>query len=313
VGGLAEIPGNISSQFISALLLIAPFAQKGVSIRVTTPMTSKSYVLMTLRCLRQFGINARTEFDKFVVRRQRYKPAKIKIEGDWSSASYFLALGAVSDGIEVQNLSTTSLQGDRVMLDYLRGMGATVRISGDSVTVSRGELKAIHADLSDSIDLLPTMAILAALADGTSEFTGIERARIKESDRVAAMKPGMKSVGITVIDDKDSLSIEGLGILKTAEEGDEEEEGEADKENEENKDDDKTQEEIKKIMLGEAQRPRPTVIDSHNDHRIAMAFGILGAAVGGITIEGAESIAKTFPNFWEALKNVGGQVEINAE
>lgn len=313
-GGLAEIPGNISSQFISALLLIAPFSQKGVSIRVTTPMTSKSYVLMTLKCLRQFGIQVRTEFDKFVVRRQRYKPAKMKIEGDWSSASYFLALGAVSDGIEVENLSTTSLQGDRVMLDYLRGMGATVRIAGDSITVSRGELKAIHADLSDSIDLLPTMAVLAALAEGTSEFTGIERARIKESNRVAAMKQGLKSVGITVIDDKDSLTIEGLGILKVAGEGEDEEEDEAEApKNEGNKESDETQEEIKKIMQGEAPGPKPAVIDSLNDHRIAMAFGILGAAVGGITIEGAESVAKTFPNFWEALKNVGGEVEINAE
>ena len=187
------MPGNISSQFISALLLIAPFARKEISIRLTTPMTSKPYVLMTLWCLKQFGINVQTSIDKFVVRRQRYQPTRLEMEGDWSSASYFLALGAVSEGIEVVNLSTASLQGDRVILDFLRNMGAVVKISGDSVIVSRGDLKAIHADLSDCIDLLPTVAVLAALAKGKSEFSGIERARIKESNRVAAVKKTCKN------------------------------------------------------------------------------------------------------------------------
>lgn len=308
-GGLAELPGNISSQFVSALLLAAPFSQKGVSIRLTTSLTSRYYVLMTLRCLRQFGVRVSTEFDKFNIQRQRYKPTSMKIEGDWSSASYFLGLGALSDGIEVQNLSTSSIQGDRVILDYLRGMGAKIKISGDTITVSRGELQAVRADLSDCIDLLPTMAVLAALADGTSEFSGIERARIKESDRVAALKQGLKSVGVNVIDDKDSLTIEGLGLLKPADKGEPDDEDEEDTGN----DKDETQEEIKKIMQEEPAGPKPAVIDSHNDHRIAMAFGALGAVVGGITIEGAESVAKTYPGFWEDLKNVGGQVETVAE
>ena len=101
-GGMTELPGNISSQFISALLLIAPLAEKGASIRLTTELTSKPYVLMTLRCLKKFGINVGTEFDKFVVARQAYQPARFEVEGDWSSASYFLALGAVSEGIEVE-------------------------------------------------------------------------------------------------------------------------------------------------------------------------------------------------------------------
>ncbi|OGO42270.1 MAG: 3-phosphoshikimate 1-carboxyvinyltransferase, partial [Chloroflexi bacterium RBG_16_58_8] len=295
-GGVAELPGNISSQFISALLLIAPFAQKEVGIRLTTPMTSRPYVLMTLWCLKQFGINVRSEFDRFVVRRQRYKPAKLEVEADWSSASYFLALGAVSQGITVDNLSTTSLQGDRIILDFLRVMGAKVRIAGNSITVSQGELRSIHADLSDCIDLLPTMAVLAALAEGTSEFTGIERARIKESNRLIAMRDGLQKLGITVIEGGDRISIIGMKTPKPSE--------------------DEMGEEIKEVEESEGKAeetaPKDIHIDSFNDHRIAMAFGVLGAAIGGFTIDGAECVAKTFPSFWETMKSVGAELEINA-
>ena len=157
-GGPTELPGNISSQFISALLLIAPFAQKEVSIRLTTKLTSRPYLLMTIRCMKSFGVNVRAELDKFIVARQSYQPTRLEIEGDWSSASYFLALGAVSEGIEVENLSTASVQGDRVVLDLLRNMGARVRTAGNSVMVSKNSLKAVRADLSDCIDLLPTMS-----------------------------------------------------------------------------------------------------------------------------------------------------------
>jgi 3-phosphoshikimate 1-carboxyvinyltransferase len=290
-GENTELPGNISSQFISALLLIAPFAPKELSIRLTTPMTSKPYVLMTLWCLKQYGINVQTSFDKFVVRRQRYQPARLEVEGDWSSASYFLALGAACGEIEVANLSAASLQGDRVILEFLRNMGATVRLSGDSVTVSRGELKAIRADLSDCIDLLPTVAVLAALANGKSVFTGIERARIKESDRVTAVRENLKKLGIEVIETKDRLVITGLKTPKPVDESKMEEAGKEEKK-------------------AEAARPAVTV-DSYGDHRIAMAFGVLGAALGGVTISGAECVAKTFPTFWEMLKKVGVKVETN--
>lgn len=294
-GGPTELPGNISSQFISALLLLAPFAKQEVNIKLTTPMTSKPYVLMTLWCQKQFGINVRSEWDKFIIRRQAYKPTRLKIEGDWSSASYFLALGAVSGEVTVENLSTASLQGDRVILDFLRSMGAKVRVAGDSVTVSVGNLQAISADLSDCIDLLPTMAVLAALAEGTSVFVGIERARIKESNRVAVIKEGLERMGITVTEGQDSLTIVGLKTTEPKEDDEEEEakEGEAGEE--------------------AAQEAEPVLIDSHSDHRIAMAFGVLGAAIGGVTVDGAECVAKTFPNFWEVLKSVGGELEIDAK
>jgi len=295
-GGATEIPGNISSQFISALLLIAPFAKKETSIKLTTPMTSKPYVLMTLWCLKKFGINVRSEWNRFVVQRQRYQPAKLQVEGDWSSASYFLALGAISkEGVQVDNLSTASLQGDRLMLDYLRNMGVMVRVAGDTLIVSQDRLRAIHADLSDSIDLLPTMAVLAALAEGVSEFTGIERARIKESNRVAAVKEGLTKMGVSVTEGRDRLTIVGLKTpQKAADEGSYE------------STDEKKPEEIP------AENKGPVVIDSYGDHRIAMAFGVMGAALGNVVIDGAECVAKTFPDFWETFGRVGGKIKRNA-
>ena len=269
-GGVTELPGNISSQFVSALLLIAPFAEEGVVIRLTTPLESKPYVLMTLECLKNFGIEVSQTPDGFEIAKQTYKPTEYGVEGDWSSASYFLALGAVCGEVEVENLNPESLQGDKMMLNFLREMGASVEVNQNSITVRKSRLNAIRADLSDCIDLLPTMAVLAAAADGASEFAGIERARIKESDRVAAVKEGLEKMGIKVVEERDRLTITGSKL-------------------------------------------KGAVIDSKDDHRIAMTFSILGSLVGDTIINGAECVNKTFPEFWDILKNIGGEVQIDGE
>jgi 3-phosphoshikimate 1-carboxyvinyltransferase len=190
------------------------------------------------------------------------------VEGDWSSASYFLALGAVCGEVEVANLNPGSLQGDKMMLNFLKAMGAAVEVKQNSVVVRKARLKAIQADLSDCIDLLPTMAVLAAVADGESEFTSIARARLKESNRVAAVKEGLEKMGVKVIEESDKLTIAG-------------------------------------------SRLKGAVIDSKADHRIAMAFSILGSSVGGTIINGAECVNKTFPDFWDILRNIGGRIEID--
>lgn len=271
-GGTVELPGDISSQFVSALLFIAPFAEEGAIIKLTTPLESESYVLMTLECLQRFGIAVKTSegLREFEVLRQTYKPAKYRVEGDWSSASYLLALGAVCGEVEVENLNPKSLQGDKVILNFLRDMGAGVEVNESSVIVRKSGLKAIRADLSDCIDLLPTMAVLAAVADGESEFIGIDRARIKESNRVAALREGLERMGIKVGEERDKLTVTG-------------------------------------------SMPKGSVIDSKGDHRIAMAFSILGSAVGETIVDGAECVSKTFPEFWDILQSIGGEVEINGE
>jgi len=267
-GGIAELPGDISSQFVSALLFISPFAEEGVEIKLTTPLGSKPFVLMTLDCLQRFGISAGFSEDlrQFEVLRQTYKPTKYRVEGDWSSASYFLALGALAGEVRVENLNPESLQGDKMMLNLLRDMGAVVKVSKNSVTVGRSRLSAIKADLSDCIDLLPTVAVLAAVADGVSEFAGIDRARLKESDRVLAVKEGLERTGIKVKEERNRITIAG-------------------------------------------SIPEGATIDSRGDHRIAMAFGILGSVTGGMIIENAECVSKTFPQFWDVLRSVGGKVD----
>jgi len=271
-GGVTELPGDISSQFVSALLFVAPFADKEVKIRLTTPLESKPYVLMTLECLKNFGIKVKCSraLDEFEVSKQIYQPAKYEVEGDWSSASYLLALGAVCGEVEIENLNPVSLQGDKMMLNFLQDMDALVEINQNSVTVKRSRLKAIHTDLSDCIDLLPTMAVLAATAEGVSEFIGIERARLKESNRIAAVKEGLEKMGVKVVEEKDRLTIF-------------------------------------------SSRLKGAVIDSKDDHRIAMAFSILGSLVGSTIINGAECVNKTFPQFWDILRSIGGKVEIDGQ
>jgi len=271
-GGVAELPGDVSSQFISALLFIAPFAEEGIKIRLSTPLESKPFVLMTIECLREFGVNVEftKDFGEFTVSRQAYRPAKYQVGGDWSSASYLLAMGALSGEIEVENLNLESLQGDKMILNFLREMGASVELHKNSVVVRRSRLNAIQADLSNCIDLLPTMAVLAAMADGVSEFTGIDRARIKESNRVAALKEGLERMGIKIAEAEDKLTIVG----------------------------------------GE---PKGSVIDVWDDHRIAMAFGILGLVAGETVINNAACVSKTFPEFWDVIRDIGCEVKLNGE
>jgi len=267
-GGEVELPGDVSSQFVSALMLVSPLAEEGMRIRLTTPLESKPYVAMTLDCMAKFGIQveASPEMDDFYAARQTYQPASYEVEGDWSSAACFLALGAVSDGVEVDNLNPQSLQSDKAMLEFLRRMGAEVKVSPKAIRVRGAKLKALRSDLSDCIDLLPTVAVLAAVAKGTSEFVGIGRARLKESNRVATVREGLERMGVRVDEAKDRLTITGSKL-------------------------------------------KGAVIDSHNDHRIAMAFSVLGTLAGNTVINGAECVNKTFPEFWAILKSIGGRLK----
>jgi 3-phosphoshikimate 1-carboxyvinyltransferase len=267
-GGLTELPGDISSQYLSALLLIASQGEQAATIRLSTPAGSKPYILMTLECLEQFGIQIKyaENFMEYEASPQTFKPTVYEVEGDWSSASYLAGLGALAGEIKVENLNLQSLQGDRMIIEFLREMGAFIKISADAVVVKKNDLKAISANLNDCIDLLPTVAVLASLAHGTSEFTGVQRARLKESNRISVVCEGLKRAGIKVVEEADKLVITG-------------------------------------------GKPQNAVIDSHDDHRIAMAFSLMGVTAGGITINGAECIAKTYPEYWSILRNLGVKMD----
>lgn len=269
IGNAVALPGGISSQYVSALLLISPFANGRMVIRISTPLESYSFVIMTLECLKQFGVHVETSPDlrEFRITDQKYRPANYRVEGDWSSASYFLALGALGADITVDNLNPGSLQGDKCILGFLKQMGAEITIDHNSVKVIGNKLKAIEANLNECIDLLPTMAVLCAAAEGKSRLTGIARARLKESNRIAAVREGMERMGIKVAESEDNLEITGGA-------------------------------------------PVGTVIDSKNDHRIAMAFSLPGLLAGDIRIEQAECVNKTFPEYWNIIKGVGGEVTL---
>jgi 3-phosphoshikimate 1-carboxyvinyltransferase len=271
-GGITEISGDISSQFVSALLLISPLAEKDVTIKLTTPLESKPFVMMTLECMKEFGIevNCTKDFREYNTAPQNYKPTRYTVEGDWSSASYLLALGAIGGRTITENLNPKSQQGDKVILELLKEMGATIEIENNAITVNKSSLNAIRTDLTDYIDLLPTVAALTATAKGTSELIGIKRARIKESNRVATVREGLERMGVIVIEENDKLTITGSDI-------------------------------------------KGSVIDSHDDHRIAMAFSILGSIVGETTIENAKCVSKTFPNYWDVFQNIGGKVKLNGK
>jgi 3-phosphoshikimate 1-carboxyvinyltransferase len=271
-GGKAELPGDISSQLVSALLFIAPRAAQGMTIELTPPVESRPYIQMTLDCMKKFGIRVEhsPDYMKFTVKPQLYRPARYRAEGDWSSASYLLSLGAVAGDVYVSNLNRDSLQADREISAFLSLMGADLGAGGDHVRAKRSPLKALKADLSNCIDLLPTAAVLAAAAQGQSILSGISRARLKESDRVAAVKEGLKNMGIAVREERDAMYISGGS-------------------------------------------PAGGVIDSKGDHRIAMAFSILGVLAGNTVIEGAECVSKTYPDFWTVLKSLGGEVILDGQ
>lgn len=270
VGGNTSLPGDISSQFVSALLMVAPFAEQSVTIRLTTPLESKPYVLMTMDAMQWFGVTvaASMQWNEFQIFPQKYQPTRYEIEGDWSSASYLLALGVLAGDVEVTNLPSETMQGDRMLIEFLRAMGADVINGRNTVIARQSRLRAISVDLTDCIDLLPTLTVLAAVAEGTSRFSGIARARLKESDRVAAVREGLARMGISTAEERNVLTVTG-------------------------------------------GKPAGAEIDSRNDHRIAMAFSLLGAVVGETVIGQAECVNKTYPEFWEVLSGLGGSVKLD--
>lgn len=269
-GSVTEIPGNISSQFVSALLLVSGYTTDVMKIKLTTPLESQPFVMMTIECLEKFGVKIKhsPDFSEFETVKQRYRTADYNVEGDWSSASYMLSAGAVGGETEIENLNTFSLQGDRAILGFLKEMGAVINESNSMINVKRADLRAIKADLSDCIDLLPTVAVLAAVADGSSEFTGISRARLKESNRVEAVRDGLERMGVKIKEEENRLTVTGSPV-------------------------------------------KGSIIDSRGDHRIAMAFGLLGLVCGDTVIENAECVSKTYPEFWETLRGIGGKVELS--
>ncbi len=261
-----KVRGEVSSQFLTALLMALPLAQASSKIEVQGELISKPYVDITLNVMRRFGVAvSRDGWRAFGVPAESYvSPGKILVEGDASSASYFLAAGAIGGGpVRVEGVGRVSIQGDVRFTEVLERMGARVSSGDDWIEVSgEKKLKPIDMDLNHIPDAAMTAAVLALFADGPSRLANIGSWRVKETDRIAAMAKELRKLGATVEEGEDFLRIVPG-----------------------------------KLASGVS-------IDTYDDHRMAMSFSLV--ALGGVpvTINDPQCVAKTFPEFFNFLKKI---------
>lgn len=219
-GGTVSIDGSISSQFITALLMAAPLAQGNTTILVEGDLVSKPYIDITLHIMSQFGVTVENEaYQRFVVQggQQYQSPGKLLVEGDASSASYFLAAAAIKGGtVKVSGIGKASVQGDVRFADVLAAMGAEVTWSDDAVTVRRGTLHGIDMDMNHIPDAAMTIATTALFAEGKSAIRNIYNWRVKETDRLAAMATELRKVGAEVVEGEDFIEVTPPTALRHA-------------------------------------------------------------------------------------------------
>lgn len=213
--GIFKIPGNVSSQFITGLLLALPILEGDSEIVLTSPLESVGYIAMTIRTMKQFGVNIQaTEKGWHIKGGQSYKTCDYTTDGDWSQAAFFMVLGAVSGKVTVKGVAKDSTQGDKKCAEILARFGAKVTQLDNEVTVEKGELKAITIDASQIPDIVPVLSVCAAFAEGTTRIINAERLRIKECDRLKATAELLNNLGGKVKELSDGLEITGVSSLK---------------------------------------------------------------------------------------------------
>ncbi len=271
-GGTATISGAISSQFLSALLMVAPYAATDVTLVVRDTLVSVPYVDLTLDIMARFGVEVINEdYRRFHIRGQQcYSARTYTVEGDASSATYFWGLAALlGQSMCVTNVPASSAQGDVRFLDVLERMGCTIargehlRVTGPTHLRPLGEI-----DLNALPDAAMTVAVLAAFCPGETRLTNIANLRVKETDRLRALATELRKLGVAVTEYPDGLQIQGApDTLHGAE------------------------------------------IATYDDHRMAMCFGMAGARLPGVHIQDPTCVAKTYPGFWDDLRQVGVSVQ----
>lgn len=263
-GGTVRIPGHLSSQYISGLLMGAPCMRDGLTIDIEGELVSRPYLDMTVQAMEAFGARVQREGERrFVVPgAQTYQPTTYAVEPDASAASYFFAAAAVCGGrVRVQGLGTGSLQGDLGLVHILQRMGCTVE-QGQDWTELRGPgaggLTGVEVDMADLSDVAQTLAVVAPFASSPTRITGIGFIRRKETDRVGAVVTELNRLGIVAQEEDDGLRIE-------------------------------------------PGTPRPAEVHTYDDHRMAMSFAVLGLRAPGVVIQDPSCTAKTFPEYFEVL------------
>jgi 3-phosphoshikimate 1-carboxyvinyltransferase len=269
-GGRTRVAGRVSSQYLSALLQVAPYARGLVEVEVAGELSSAPYVRLTLAVMADFGVEVEhEELARFRVRPQRYHaPGVYDIEGDASAASYFFAAPAIVGGtVRVANVSRQTRQGDVDFVEVLARMGCRVEETAGGLAVSgpgEGELMGVEVDLRHIPDTAQTLAAIAPFAATPTTIRGIVSARVKETDRVAAMCNELRRLGVRVEEHADGLTIYPAGQI------------------------------------------RPAAIETYDDHRMAMAFALVGLRARGVVIRNPECVAKTFPRYFEVLETMKG-------
>lgn len=213
--GTFRLPGNVSSQFITGLLLALPMLQGDSELVLTSPLESAGYVDMTLQILQEFGVEAeQTKTGWHIPGNQTYRTGNCIVERDWSQAAFFLAAGALGGNIELDGLNPNSCQGDRAAEELFRAFGANVHWNGSVLSISPGTLCGMEIDASQIPDLVPALTVTAALCEGRTRIYNAQRLRIKESDRLAAMADGISALGGKVRQTDDGLLIDGIPLLR---------------------------------------------------------------------------------------------------
>ncbi|MDB5047040.1 MAG: 5-enolpyruvylshikimate-3-phosphate synthase [Fibrobacteres bacterium] len=265
-GGRTRIKGNVSSQFLTGLLLSLPLCRDAVEVEVDGTLVSAPYVELTLRIMEAFGVRVENHgFLKFsLAQPQGYQsPGEYAIEPDASSASYFLAAGAIAGGtVEVQGIGRDSLQGEARFAEVLASMGAKVEYSRDGIKVTRGELRGVDADMDLMSDTGMTLAVTALFAKGATTIRNIGNWRVKETDRIAAMATELRKVGARVEEGPDWIRVEPPAQLRTA------------------------------------------VIDTYQDHRVAMCFSLVSLGGVPIAINDPGCTRKTYPDYFDAFRAI---------
>jgi 3-phosphoshikimate 1-carboxyvinyltransferase len=259
------LAGDVSSQFISALMMVGPYLDGGLEIVLDSAVVSRPYVEMTASVMEHFGAEVSVSSDRIIVVEGRYRARDLEIEADASSASYPAALAALRGGrMVLQGVGSTSLQGDRCFADVLAAMGCGVVWSEQSVTIERhgsAELRAVDIDLRDASDLVPSVAVVAAAALGTTRITGVGFIRNKESDRIGDLVTELRRIGVAAAELSDGLEITGAEALRSHE-----------------------------------------MVLTHHDHRLAMAFAVLSSARDlSLSIADPGVVTKSWPGFWSEL------------
>lgn len=210
--GTFEIAGNISSQYITGLLLALPILDGDSKIVLTTQLQSKPYVDMTIKIMGDFGVEVEEKpYGYFVRGNQKYITRDYTVESDWSQAAFFLVAGAINGDITLKGLDLNSAQGDKKIVDALKKFGADIEIRENEIRCKKSSLKGIDIDVSDIPDTVPSLAVAAAFAQGTTVIRGGERLRLKESDRIESVVTNLKRMGINVEEKPDGMVITGGG------------------------------------------------------------------------------------------------------